>query len=142
MIERRVQPRKVPSCIAVAAPWAMWFVIERTASLAAGEDIRAQDPAYWFSWRRNRRNSPAIAVARVGVNVTVLEATAELDEMGAGIKTTRNIGRLLLALGIDQIIGYNRVQFEELNLCRKDGTKVDWVQNWLEVYMSGQRWDE
>lgn len=37
----------------------------------------------------------AIAIARAGADVTVLEATPELGEIGAGIQMTPNVARLL-----------------------------------------------
>ncbi|OCL14438.1 FAD/NAD(P)-binding domain-containing protein [Glonium stellatum] len=66
----------------------------------------------------------AIAIARAGADVTVLEAAQELGEIGAGIQMTPNAARLLRAWGVDKVIGDNLVRFEELNLRRKDGTKV------------------
>ncbi|KAK5018213.1 salicylate hydroxylase [Cryomyces antarcticus] len=66
----------------------------------------------------------AIAIARAGAEVTVLEAAEELGEIGAGIQMTPNVARLLIAWGVDKVIGDNLVQFEELNLRRKDGTRV------------------
>ncbi|KAF2092134.1 salicylate hydroxylase [Saccharata proteae CBS 121410] len=69
----------------------------------------------------------AIAMARAGAKVTVLEAAPQLGEIGAGIQMTPNVARLLREWGVDKVIGDNLVQFEELNLRRKDGTKVGWT---------------
>jgi len=38
----------------------------------------------------------SIAIARAGCEVTVLEAAAELGEIGAGIQMTPNVSRLLI----------------------------------------------
>ncbi|KAJ6024518.1 Salicylate hydroxylase [Penicillium herquei] len=66
----------------------------------------------------------AIAMSQAGVQVTVLEAAEELGEIGAGIQMTPNVSVLLQRWGVDKIIGENLVQFEELNMRRKDGTPV------------------
>lgn len=41
----------------------------------------------------------AIALCRAGAKVTVLEAAAELGEIGAGIQMTPNVSRLLMKWG-------------------------------------------
>ena len=66
----------------------------------------------------------AIALCRVGARVTVLEAAAALGEIGAGIQMTPNVSRLLQSWGVADAIGENLVRFEELNLRRRDGTKI------------------
>ncbi|KAL1898850.1 hypothetical protein Sste5346_003260 [Sporothrix stenoceras] len=66
----------------------------------------------------------AIALARAGATVTVLESAAELGEIGAGIQMTPNVSILLKRWGVDKEIGDNLVRFEELNMRRKDGTPV------------------
>lgn len=82
----------------------------------------------------------AIAMADAGCRVTVLEAAAQLGEIGAGIQMvtapqstsdsladgfqTPNVARLLIRYGIDEVIGEDLVRFDELNLRRKDGSKV------------------
>ncbi|OAP61681.1 salicylate hydroxylase [Fonsecaea erecta] len=66
----------------------------------------------------------AIALRRAGAQVTVLEAAKELGEIGAGIQMTPNVSVLLQRWGVDTVIGKNLVQFEELNMRRKDGTLV------------------
>ena len=66
----------------------------------------------------------AIALRRVGARVTVLEAAAALGEIGAGIQMTPNVSRLLQVWGVADVIGDNLVRFEELNLRRRDGTKI------------------
>ncbi|KIW21199.1 hypothetical protein PV08_01779 [Exophiala spinifera] len=66
----------------------------------------------------------AIALRRAGAKVTVLEAARELGEIGAGIQMTPNVSVLLQRWGVDTVIGKNLVQFEELNMRRKDGTLV------------------
>ncbi|CAG9950441.1 unnamed protein product, partial [Clonostachys rosea f. rosea IK726] len=66
----------------------------------------------------------AIAMRRAGAQVTVLESAEQLGEIGAGIQMTPNVSVLLQRWGVDKIIGDNLVQFEELNMRRKDGTLV------------------
>ncbi|UKZ53518.1 hypothetical protein TrVGV298_007310 [Trichoderma virens] len=69
----------------------------------------------------------AIALRRAGVEVTVLETAAQLGEIGAGIQMTPNVSLLLQRWGVDEVIGDNLVQIEELNMRRKDGTKVGYT---------------
>ncbi|KAK5467112.1 hypothetical protein LTS15_000082 [Exophiala xenobiotica] len=66
----------------------------------------------------------AIALRKAGAHVTVLEAAKVLGEIGAGIQMTPNVSVLLQRWGVDKVIGKNLVQFEELNMRRKDGTLV------------------
>ncbi|KAI9709251.1 MAG: hypothetical protein M1820_003371 [Bogoriella megaspora] len=66
----------------------------------------------------------AIAVARAGARVTVLEAAHNLGEIGAGIQQTPNVSRLLRKYGVDKVIGDNLYRVKELNLRRKDGTPI------------------
>ena len=66
----------------------------------------------------------AIAVARAGAIVTVLEAAPALGEIGAGIQMTPNTARLLIKWGISDVIKDNLVEFEELNMRRKDETEI------------------
>lgn len=70
----------------------------------------------------------AIAIANNGVRVTVLEAASELGEIGAGIQMTPNVARFLIKYGVDKVIGDGLVEFEELNMRRKDGTKVGYTR--------------
>lgn len=56
----------------------------------------------------------AIACARAGVSVTVLEAAPELGEIGAGIQMFGNVSRFLIRTGVDEIIGENLVQMDEV----------------------------
>ncbi|KAI9822393.1 MAG: hypothetical protein M1827_000112 [Pycnora praestabilis] len=70
----------------------------------------------------------AIAIARAGARVTVLEAASELGEIGAGIQMTPNVARLLIKWGVSDVIGDNLVEFEELNMRRRDGTKVGYTR--------------
>ncbi|KAG9251912.1 salicylate hydroxylase [Emericellopsis atlantica] len=70
----------------------------------------------------------AIALRRVGAQVTVLESAAQLGEIGAGIQMTPNVSVLLQRWGVDKVIGDNLVQFEELNMRRKDGTRVGYTK--------------
>jgi salicylate hydroxylase len=60
--------------------------------------------------------------------VTVLEAASELGEIGAGIQMTPNISRLLIKWGVSDVIGENLVEFEELNMRRRDGTKIRYTR--------------
>ena len=70
----------------------------------------------------------AIAIARAGATVTVLEAAPAFGEIGAGIQMTPNVARLLIKWGVSDVIGDNLVEFEELNMRRKDGTKVGYTR--------------
>ncbi|KKP03445.1 salicylate hydroxylase [Trichoderma harzianum] len=75
----------------------------------------------------------AIALRRAGVEVTLLEAAEKLGEVtmiqiGAGIQITPNVSVLLQRWGVDEVIGDNLVQIEELNMRRKDGTKVGYTK--------------
>lgn len=70
----------------------------------------------------------AIAIANNNVRVTVLEAAPQLGEIGAGIQMTPNVARFLIKYGVDKVIGDNLVEFEELNMRRKDGTKVGYTR--------------
>ncbi|SMQ46844.1 unnamed protein product [Zymoseptoria tritici ST99CH_1A5] len=69
----------------------------------------------------------SIAIARAGGTVTVLEAASQLGEIGAGIQMTPNVSRLLERYGIDKVIGPDLVQFRELNIRTKDGTKAGYT---------------
>ncbi|KAL1963184.1 hypothetical protein VTN77DRAFT_8617 [Rasamsonia byssochlamydoides] len=68
--------------------------------------------------------SAAIALRRAGARVTVLEAAEQLGEIGAGIQMTPNVSVLLQRWKVADVIGKNLVRFEELNMRRKDGTRV------------------
>ncbi|KAL6789785.1 hypothetical protein J3E68DRAFT_443598 [Trichoderma sp. SZMC 28012] len=57
----------------------------------------------------------AIAVARAGAKVTLLEAAHELGEIGAGIQMFPNVSRFLVRWGVDKIIGDNIVYHHECN---------------------------
>ncbi|EXJ68428.1 uncharacterized protein A1O5_08220 [Cladophialophora psammophila CBS 110553] len=70
----------------------------------------------------------AIAISKAGVKVTVLEAAPELGEIGAGIQMTPNVARLLMNWGVDKVIGDDLVEFEELNMRRKDGTLIGYTK--------------
>lgn len=87
----------------------------------------------------------AIAIRKAGGKVTVLEAAAELGEIGAGIQVhyslfcqeitlfipsqmTPNVARLLIEWGVDKVIGDDLVEFEELNMRRRDGTRVGYTK--------------
>ncbi len=69
-----------------------------------------------------------IAMAKAGAKVTVLEAAPELGEIGAGIQMTPNVARLLIEWGVSDEIGENLVEFEELNMRRRDGTPVGYTK--------------
>lgn len=47
-----------------------------------------------------------------------------VGQIGAGIQMTPNVSILLQRWGVDTVIGRDLVQFEELNMRRKDGTLV------------------
>lgn len=71
--------------------------------------------------------SAACAIARTGAKVTVLEAAEEIKEIGAGIQMTPNVSRFLIRWGIDKAITKDLVEFDELNLRRKDGTPIGYL---------------
>lgn len=56
----------------------------------------------------------AIACARAGADVTVLEAASVLAEIGAGIQVFGNVSRFFVRTGIDEIIGENLIQMDEV----------------------------
>ncbi|KAI1621082.1 salicylate hydroxylase [Exophiala viscosa] len=70
----------------------------------------------------------AIAIRKAGGQVTILEAAPELGEIGAGIQMTPNVARLLNKRGVDKVIGDDLVEFEELNMRRRDGTLVGYTK--------------
>jgi len=70
----------------------------------------------------------AICLARSGCQVTVLEAAAELGEIGAGIQMTPNVSRLLLRWGVGDIIGNNLVEPQSARLRKNDGEVVGYVE--------------
>lgn len=57
----------------------------------------------------------AIACARAGARVTLLEAAKELGEIGAGIQMFPNASRLLIRWEVDQIIGDNLISLDAVN---------------------------
>lgn len=66
----------------------------------------------------------AIAIARAGASVTLLEAARELGEIGAGIQVFSNVSRLLIRWGADKIIGDDLVAIDEANTWGKDGELI------------------
>lgn len=62
----------------------------------------------------------AIALRRAGASVTVLEAAAELGEIGAGIQMFGNVSRFLVRTGVHDIIGDNLVQIKEVRAWSHD----------------------
>ncbi|OAG42032.1 hypothetical protein AYO21_03767 [Fonsecaea monophora] len=84
----------------------------------------------------------AIAISKAGAKVTVLEAAPELGEIGAGIQMTPNVARLLMKWGVDKVIGDDLVEFEELNMRRKDGTLIGYTKTIPNVrnYLGGVPW--
>lgn len=62
----------------------------------------------------------AIALRRAGASVTVLEAAAELGEIGAGIQMFGNVSRFLIRTGVHDIIGDNLVQIDEVRAWGND----------------------
>jgi salicylate hydroxylase len=63
----------------------------------------------------------AIAIARAGARVTVLEATEQLGEIGAGIQIFGNVSRFLVRWGVDKVIGDNLVRPVEFKTWGHDG---------------------
>ena len=87
----------------------------------------------------------AIAIRKAGARVTVLEAAVELGEIGAGIQMTPSVARLLingawtklLAMtwwSSKYILSLSSIEAElinamkELNMRRKDGTKIGYIK--------------
>lgn len=70
----------------------------------------------------------AICLARSGCQVTVLEAAAELGEIGAGIQMTPNVSRLLLRWGVADIIGENLVEPQCARMRKKNGEVVGYIE--------------
>jgi len=66
----------------------------------------------------------AIAIARGGAKVTLLEAARELGEIGAGIQVFPNVSRLLIRWGTDEIIGDNLIAVDEINSWGADGSLI------------------
>lgn len=66
----------------------------------------------------------ALSLSLAGARVTVLEASAELGEIGAGIQMTPNASRLLQKWGVDTLIGSNLVRCTVLNMRRHNGTPL------------------
>ncbi|KEF55788.1 uncharacterized protein A1O9_08539 [Exophiala aquamarina CBS 119918] len=72
--------------------------------------------------------SAAIALARGGIKVSILEATTELGEIGAGIQIFPNVSRYLIRWDVDTLIGDNLVSVSEVRTWGSDGqvvTRVD-----------------
>jgi salicylate hydroxylase len=57
----------------------------------------------------------AIAIARTGARVTLLEAAKQLGEIGAGIQMFSNVSRLLIRWGVDEIIGRDLIELDAIN---------------------------
>lgn len=57
----------------------------------------------------------AIACARAGAKVTLLEAAKQLGEIGAGIQMFSNVSRLLIRWDVDKIIGDNLITLDGIN---------------------------
>jgi salicylate hydroxylase len=57
----------------------------------------------------------AIACARQGARVTLLEAARELGEIGAGIQMFSNVSRLLIRWDVDKIIGDDLIALDDIN---------------------------
>jgi salicylate hydroxylase len=82
----------------------------------------------------------AIAIARAGAKVTVLEAAAELGEIGAGIQMTPNVSRFLIRWGVSDIIGDDLVQCDNVNMRRADGKIVAYTDFKKTVRDYGYPW--
>ncbi|KAL6248338.1 hypothetical protein RBB50_004593 [Rhinocladiella similis] len=70
----------------------------------------------------------AIALQRGGAEVTILEAATELGEIGAGIQIFPNVSRYVIRWGVDEIIGDNLVEVDEVRTWGLGGqvvTRVD-----------------
>lgn len=57
----------------------------------------------------------AIACARAGAQVTLLEAAKQLGEIGAGIQMFSNVSRLLIRWDVDKIIGDDLIFLDQVN---------------------------
>lgn len=81
-----------------------------------------------------------IAIARAGAKVTVLEAAAELGEIGAGIQMTPNVSRFLTKWGVSDIIGDDLVQCDNVNMRRTDGKIIAYTDFKKTVRDYGYPW--
>ncbi|KAG0650132.1 FAD-dependent monooxygenase 4 [Hyphodiscus hymeniophilus] len=71
----------------------------------------------------------AIALARRGHSVTVLEQAPEMGEVGAGIQIPSNSSRLLLKWGLGPLLGNKVVEPEGMSFRRwQDGTKIAYTK--------------
>jgi salicylate hydroxylase len=66
----------------------------------------------------------AIAIARTGAQVTLLEAARELGEIGAGIQVFANVSRLLVRWGVDELIGKDLIAVDEINTWDADNQLI------------------
>jgi salicylate hydroxylase len=82
----------------------------------------------------------AIAITRAGAKVTVLEAAAELGEIGAGIQMTPNVARFLIKWGVSDIIGDELVQCDNVNMRRADGKIIAYTDFKKTVRDYGYPW--
>lgn len=66
--------------------------------------------------------SAALSLARAGKRVTVLERTAKIEEVGAGLQIAPNAGRALADLGLEEALTAIALEPEALNIRRgRDG---------------------
>ena len=79
----------------------------------------------------------AIAIARGGAKVTLLEAARELGEIGAGIQVFPNISRFLIRWGTDEIIGDNLIAVDEINSWGADGSLIAHLDTKVAARKSG-----
>lgn len=57
----------------------------------------------------------AVAIARTGCSVTILEQGTDIGEIGAGIQLHPNVSRLIIRWGVDKIIENDLVEPESIN---------------------------
>jgi hypothetical protein len=82
----------------------------------------------------------AVTIARAGAKVTVLEAVAELGEIGAGVQMRPNISRFLIKWGVSGIIGDDLVQCDNVNMRQTDGKVIAYTDLKKTVKDYGYPW--
>ncbi|QGM96523.1 FAD-dependent monooxygenase [Methylocystis parvus] len=81
--------------------------------------------------------SAALALARAGKRVIILERAAKIEEVGAGLQIAPNAGRILAGLGLESALAAVALEPQAINIRRgRDGS----VLARLDLSDSGSRW--
>lgn len=76
----------------------------------------------------------SISLARAGCSkVTILKPSISLGEIGAGIRMTPNMSRLLIEYGVDKIIGDDLVHCNSINMRNSECEIVQMTELYPEV---------